>query len=673
MTELFVYAFISLVLLSFEWRLLKHLSTPKRFLGLGLLCLILLALLPPLLSWQKQRKVSHKDQYLGWVLWDRSSSFEFAEQEKLDLQEKLEQAKIGDVEWMEFSDELLPPLGRGEVNGGSDLSYSLKSLVQEWEHQSPDWIWVISDGGFKSNVELPFELKGEKLFYSQIKQEQKELDFGLTQITSDPVWYTRTESPLHVSVFRNQSKGEDEVDLICRLNGVMMATAKARFKDGETETIAQFTVSSDRLGPVYVEVMLAEGQGGVDKKNDHLLEVSQVIRDSVRVLRVVGRPSWSSKFLRDQLVKREDVDLIDFHILRSIRDRTMASTEELALIPFPVEELFVENINSFDLVIWQNFDYENYPFFKPVYLRNIVKYVQNGGSLLLWAGTQPWQLQTGILSELAPLSNRGSSSSLISGEFRVSQASLLPESFKQLLEPMELKTLRVFQGQTDKDAQIHMTYGDVPVLLSKEYGRGRVLQMATDEFWNVAFNGPGGANELYGRLLKHALLWLQHHPDVEMRELELEEKVRLGSSMKLKLPPNTDRPILNWNGVSVDVQLQQSLDLGKQIQAMQVPDRPGVYEVKIGEKGLSHRIGVGYPSNEFFNDTVLNRVPKKMEQLGFQILDVRSDLPASNEELKPLVRSTGIPWHTNWFYLSGVVFLIALHWIFLNRSLKILI
>jgi hypothetical protein len=672
-TEIAIYIFISLVLLSFEWKLLKHLSLFKRTVGLGLLLLILLALLPPLLSWQKQREISHKDQFLGWVLWDRSSSFEFAEQQKLELQEKLEQAKIGDIEWMEFSDELLPPLGQGEVNGGSDLNGSLKSLVQEWELQSPDWIWVISDGGFGSRVELPSEFKGEKLFYSQIDREQKELDFGLTQITSDPVWYTRTESPLHVSVFRNQSKGEDEVDLICRLNGVMMATTKARFKDGESETIAQFTVSSDRLGPVYVEVMFAEGQGGVNKKNDHLLEVSQVIRDSVRVLRVVGRPSWSSKFLRDQLVKREDVDLIDFHILRSIRDRTMASTEELALIPFPVEELFVENINSFDLVIWQNFDYENYPFFKPVYLRNIVKYVQNGGSLLLWAGTQPWQLQTGILSELAPLSNRGQSSSLVSGDFRIPQSSLLPESFKQILEPMQLDSLRVFQGQAEKDAQTHMSYADVPVLLSKEYGRGRVLQMASDEFWNVAFNGPGGANELYGRLLKHALLWLQHHPDVEMRELELADKVRLGSSLKLTLPPKTDSPILNWKGVSVDSQLQQSLDLGKQVQTTQVPDRPGVYEVKVGETGLSHRIGVGYPSNEFFNQALLDEVPEKIEKLGFQLLDVRNDLPKPKQELKPLMRTTGIPWHTNWPYLLGVVLLIAIHWIYLNRSLKIMI
>lgn len=673
MIELVVFAFISLVLLVFEWQLLKHLALSKRLLGLGLLLLILLSLLPPLMSWQKQREISHKDQYLGWVLWDRSSSFETAEQEKLELQKKLEEAKIGDIEWMEFSDELLPPLGKGEVNGGSDLTNSLKSLVQEWEYQSPDWIWVISDGGFKSKLELPSQFKGEKLFYSQINAQVKELDFGLTQITSDPVWYTRTESPLHVSVFRNRSEGEDEVDLICRLNGIMMATTKARFKDGETETIAQFTVSSDRLGPVYVEVMFAEGQGGYDKKNDHLLETSQVIRDSIRVLRVVGRPSWSSKFLRDQLVKREDVDLIDFHILRSIRDRTMASTDELALIPFPVEELFVENINSFDLVIWQNFDYENYPFFKPVYLRNIVKYVQNGGSLLLWAGTQPWQMETGILSELAPLSNRGQTSNLLSGEFRIPPSSLLPESFKQLLEPIELDALRVFQGSQRKDVQIHMNYADSPILLSKEYGRGRVLQMTTDEFWNVAFNGPGGTNELYGRLLKHALLWLQHHPDVEMRELDLAEKVRLGSKLKLSLPPNVDSPILNWKGISVDAQLQQTLDLSKQLQSTQVPDRPGVYEVKVGQSGLSHSIGVGYPSNEFYHQKFLDQTPGKLEKLGFEILDVHKQLPEPKEGLKPLVRSTGIPWHTNWGYLFGVVVLIAIHWIFLNRSLKILI
>ena len=346
---------------------------------------------------------------------------------------------------MEFSDDLLSPLGDGQKQGGSDLSKSLESLAFQWEGQAPDWLWVISDGAFKKAVVVPEVLKGEKLYYSQLPSKNEGRDFGLSEMMRDPVWYTRTETTLRVSAYRNFSGSAESLDLICRVNGELVATSKAQFAQDAEEAIAEFNLSSDRLGPVYVEVMIAEGQGGALRENDHLLDTTQVIRDSVRVLRVVGRPSWSSKFLRDQLVKREDVDLIDFHILRSIRDRTMASTDELALIPFPVEELFVENLNSFDLIIWQNFDYENYPFFKSVYLRNIVRYVQNGGSLMIWAGTQPWQFQSGALAELAPVSNRGKQSEILGGSFSVPAASLLPESYKQIIEPIEVGEMRLFQ------------------------------------------------------------------------------------------------------------------------------------------------------------------------------------------------------------------------------------
>ena len=669
--ELLIYSLLFIVTVSFQWKLLKHVSLGQKCLGLLLVILIALTLLPPILGWQKQREVSHKDQYLGWVLWDRSASFKDEHKAKEELQKKLEKSKVGDIEWIEFSDDLLPPMGEGQALGGSDLTNSLKMIAEEWELQAPDWLWVVSDGAFVSEVNVPESIQNETLFYSQINRTPEALDYGLSTMAGDPVWYTRTESVLRVSVYRNKGEGEDEVDLICRLNGEMVATTKASFANGETEVMAEFTVSSDRLGPVYVEMMFAEGQGGAKTENDHLLETAQVIRDSVRVLRVVGRPSWSSKFLRDQLVKREDVDLIDFHILRSIRDRTMASTEELALIPFPVEELFVENLNSFDLIIWQNFDYENYPFFKSLYLRNIVRYVQNGGSLLLWAGTQPWQLETGIISELAPLSNKGKVSELLAGDFNVPVTSLLPDSFKQLLEPLKIKELRLFPGKLSSEAQVHLSYADTPLMLSRKFGRGRVLQMASDEFWNVSFQGDDSANDLYAQLMKQSLLWLQHHPDAESRELKIAERVNVGTQLNLDLPSKVETGLLTWEGVSLESQVQQTLDLKKRVQTTDVPQRPGVYELRLEDSKIAHRIGVGHPSGEYVNPEGLVDVPKKMKGLGFEVLEIQSELPKPKGELKPLMRTTGNPWHSNWFYFAGAVILLILHWIFLNRSLKI--
>lgn len=50
---------------------------------------------------------------------------------------------------------------------------------------------------------------------------------------------------------------------------------------------------------------------------------------------------------------------------------------DLALIAFPVQELFQNKIGQFDLIILDGF--ENRHILPPVYLRNIARYVRHGG------------------------------------------------------------------------------------------------------------------------------------------------------------------------------------------------------------------------------------------------------------------------------------------------------
>jgi hypothetical protein len=195
--------------------------------------------------------------------------------------------------------------------------------------------------------------------------------------------------------------------------------------------------------------------------------------------------------------------------------------------------------------------------------------------------------------------------------------------------------------------------------------------MNTDEFWNVAFQGPGGANELYAKLLKHALLWLQHHSDVESHEIELPQRALLGSSINIKLPAMGDKTFINWEGVSLEESLQQSLNPEKNLQSVQVPNRAGVYELRMGQNGLPHRIGVGHPAGEYINPERLKKVPERMQASGFNLLDIDSDLPTPKGGQLPLMRSTGQPWHSNWGYLALLTLLLVFHWVFLNRSLKI--
>jgi len=49
--------------------------------------------------------------------------------------------------------------------------------------------------------------------------------------------------------------------------------------------------------------------------------------------------------------------LISFFILRTPGDDPHSSQDELSLIPFPTQEIFQEQLKTFDLVIFQNFNH----------------------------------------------------------------------------------------------------------------------------------------------------------------------------------------------------------------------------------------------------------------------------------------------------------------------------
>ena len=50
------------------------------------------------------------------------------------------------------------------------------------------------------------------------------------------------------------------------------------------------------------------------------------------------------------------LDIVAFFILRTRTDDAKALDDELALIPFPVDELFTEHLPSFDAVVLQDID-----------------------------------------------------------------------------------------------------------------------------------------------------------------------------------------------------------------------------------------------------------------------------------------------------------------------------
>ncbi len=237
----------------------------------------------------------------------------------------------------------------------------------------------------------------------------------------------------------------------------------------------------------------------------------KVIRDRVRVLHVCGRPSWDERFLRSILRLNPNVDLVSFFILRTDNDELPLGANEMSLIPFPYQEIFDEQLRSFDLLIFHNFNYK--PYWVEPYLPGVRDYIQSGGALAMIGGDLSFasgQYGESALRDVLPVDLTGIPAegprAFSTDSFKprltaagrnhpVTSLSLDPKANEArwaALPPLQginrvarlqpgASALLVHPGQSTSDGK------PAPVLAVDNVGKGRTLALLTDSAWNWGF------------------------------------------------------------------------------------------------------------------------------------------------------------------------------------------
>ena len=301
------------------------------------------------------------------------------------------------------------------------------------------------------------------------------------------------------------------------------------FQSEADDAQVTFRFVPERIGKEIYAVKATTVEGEAITRNNERWFVVNVIRDRIRVLQVVGRPSWDVRFLRQFLTGNPNVDLISFFILRTADDLRRTSNQELSLIPFPTNELFEEQLGSFDAVVFQNFDYGPYDMAR--YLPEVRDYVEGGGGLLMlggdlsfgaggYAGTAVADvLPVRLPPTAAPaqnidpapfrpvLSEAGARHPItrlaFGGEANDALWRALPElpGTNIVLGPTEGATvLAEHPTRRGQDGEA------MPVLAIREVGEGRSMALTVDSSWKWSFRGPprrrgrGPLRELLQRL-----------------------------------------------------------------------------------------------------------------------------------------------------------------------------
>src|SRR5580698_4356889 len=137
-------------------------------------------------------------------------------------------------------------------------------------------------------------------------------------------------------------------------------------------------------GPNIVEIEASPLENELTPVNNRAVVAIDGVRDKLRVLLVSGEPHAGERTWRNLLKSDPSVDLVHFTILRPPEKQDGTPINELSLIAFPTRELFQQKINEFQLIIFDR--YARQGVLPIAYFDNIVRYVRDGGALLIAAG-----------------------------------------------------------------------------------------------------------------------------------------------------------------------------------------------------------------------------------------------------------------------------------------------
>src|SRR5438270_703685 len=169
-------------------------------------------------------------------------------------------------------------------------------------------------------------------------------------------------------------------------------------------------------GPNVVEIEVEALPDELTAINNKAVLTIEGVRDKLKVLLVSGEPHAGERTWRNLLKSDANVELVHFTILRPPEKQDGTPINELSLIAFPTSDLFGRKINEFDLIIFDR--YSNQSILPSVYFENIVRYVREGGAILMAVGPDFSRAQGLYYSPLGKISPARPDGSLTERPFR---------------------------------------------------------------------------------------------------------------------------------------------------------------------------------------------------------------------------------------------------------------
>ncbi len=473
-----------------------------------------------------------------------------------------------------------------QASGGTDLGPALAQALQSIAPARLAGIIAVTDGEISSPLALPKGVPFSALLTAAGPETNREL-----RLDNMPAFgLVGQNQPLSVTIIDHGATAQHVPAMLTVYEDGSLIGEQSVI----TGTQATINLPVPHTGPIAVSLAVSPLSGAITNINNSTAFTLTGIQRHLNVLLISGAPDQSERTWRVLLKSDPAVQLVHFTILRTPGEALAAPPADLALIPFPVQQLFETGITKFDLVILDEFNPAG--LLPAQYLANIAAFVRNGGALLTEAGPEFLSPNSLATSPLAPVLPAVPAAAVpLEREFSPSLTSL------GALHPVTAPFAAMALPSWFRLVPATKTAGDtliagpdqLPLLILADAGKGRSAFLLSDQLWLWTRSGAHAGPAI--PLLRRVVHWLLREPGLEadaltaaMRDgqLVIDRRSITGPVEHAEITPPT--------GPNFVIPLSQSAQ-GTYTASLKAPGTAGVWKVTAG--GLT-----AYAANHLEND-----------------------------------------------------------------------
>jgi len=482
---------------------------PVAILRAVALGLVLLALANPSLVQEEREKV--KD--IVAVVIDRSTSQTLGDRTAMTDQVRAElQRRFGSLVDVE------PRYIDADDTGGDDGTRLFTALSNGLADVPPDrlaGVIFVTDGVVH---DIPSSVEGlgfKAPLHALITGRPDERDRQIKLLEAPRFGIVGKDQTIRAQVMERGGTGSALVTV--RRDGQVFARQQVR-----ADTPFSLQVRIEHGGPNVVELEVEGLPNELTQANNRAVVPIEGIREKLRVLLVSGEPHAGERTWRNLLKSDANVDLVHFTILRPPEKQDGTPINELSLIAFPTRELFQQKIKEFDLIIFDR--YANQSILPSSYFENIVRYVREGGAVLVAAGPEFASFGSLAQTRLSPIIPGQPNGRIVEQPYKANITDTgerhpvtrdLPGS--ETDPPAWGEWLRIIEAQVQTGATLMSGANELPLLVLRREEKGRVALLLSDHAWLWARGYQDGGPHL--DLLRRLAHWLMKEPALEEEAL----------------------------------------------------------------------------------------------------------------------------------------------------------